>query len=97
MNWPPYLLKIAIENEEHDFNIWLPLFIIGPIVLILLLAVFIIILPFALLSLIFTWELGWWRPVFLFFPAIYRLITQLPGLNVDVGGGNKGRVHIAFI
>jgi hypothetical protein len=96
MSWPPYLLKIRIENEDNSFPIWLPLFIIGPIVLILLLAVFIIILPFVLLSMIFTWELGWWRPVFLFIPAFFRLITQLPGLQVDVGKENS-RVYIVFI
>lgn len=96
MNWPPYLLKIRIENEDSTFPLWLPLFIIGPIVLILLLAVLIIILPFALLALIFTWELGWWRPVFLFFPAMCRLITQLPGLKIDVGDKNN-RVYIVFV
>ena len=96
MNWPPYLLKIRIENDDSSFPLWLPLFIIGPIVLILLLAILIIILPFALLALIFTWELGWWRPVLLFFPAMYRLITQLPGLKIDVGDDNN-RVYIVFI
>ncbi|MBN1368074.1 MAG: hypothetical protein JW967_09120 [Dehalococcoidales bacterium] len=96
MSWPPYLLKIRIENEDNSFPIWLPLFIIGPIMLILLLAVLIILLPFVLLSLIFTWQLGWWRPVFLFFPALFRIIAQLPGLKVDVGS-HSGRVYIAFI
>jgi|WetSurMetagenome_2_1015567.scaffolds.fasta_scaffold129235_3 hypothetical protein len=96
MNWPPYWLKIRIEDEQHSFPLWLPLFIIGPLVLLLLLAIFLIILPFALLALIFTWELGWWRPVFLFFPAIFCVITQLRGFKVDVGKTN-GRVHIVFI
>jgi hypothetical protein len=96
MNWPPYWLKIRIEDENHSFPLWLPLFIIGPLVLLLLLAVFLIILPFALLALIFTWELGWWRPVIMFFPAIFRLISQLRGLKIDVGKAN-GRVHIVFI
>lgn len=95
MNWP-YLLKIRIENEDESFPIWLPLFIIGPIILIILLAIFVIILPFALLALIFTWELGWWRPFFLFFPALFRILSQLRGLTVDVGEEEK-RVEIVFI
>jgi hypothetical protein len=96
MSRPPYWLKIRVENEDHSFPLWLPLFIIGPLVLLLLLAIFLIMLPFALLALIFTWELGWWRPVFWFFPALFRLIGQLPGLKVDVGS-NNGRVYIVFI
>ena len=96
MRWPPWLLKIRIEDEENAFPIWLPLFIIGPIVLLLLLAIFLIMLPFALLAMILTWEMGWWRTFFLFFPYLFRLLGQLPGLTVDVGGQNK-RVYVAFI
>jgi hypothetical protein len=96
MSWPPYLLKIRIENKNHFFPLWIPLFIIGPVVLLLLIAIFLIILPFALLSVIFTLNLGLLRPFFFFFPAIFRLFTQLPGLKIDVGNG-QGRVYIIFI
>jgi hypothetical protein len=96
MSQPPYLLKIRIENEQHSFLLWLPLFIIGPLVLLFLLAVAVILLPFALLSLIFTAELGWWRPLGLFIPALFCLISQLPGLTVDVGN-SSGRVCLVFI
>lgn len=96
MSWPPYLLKIRLENKENSFPIWLPLFIIWPIVLVFLVAIFLVILPFALLSLLFTWELGWCRPLFFFIPALFRLFTQLSGLKIDVGN-NSGQVHIVFI
>jgi len=96
MSWPPYLLKIRIENDVHSLPLWLPLFIIGPIVLLLLLAIFLIILPFALLSIILTWDMRWWRPIFLFIPALFHLFSQLPGLKVDIGS-NGGRVYITFI
>jgi hypothetical protein len=96
MSWPPYLLKIRIENEDNSFPIWLPLFIIGPIVLVLLLAIFLIILPFVLLSMLFTWEMDWWYPVFLAWPAFFRLVTHLPGLQIDVGK-TDGHVYIVFI
>ena len=96
MNRLPLLLKISVENEDHDFAFWLPLFIIGPLIFLFLLAVFIIILPFALLAIIFTWELEWWRTLFLLIPAFFRLIAHLPGLDVDVGSTDH-RVHIAFI
>jgi hypothetical protein len=96
MSWPPYLLKIRVENEHHSFLIWLPLFIIGPIILLFLLAIFLIVLPFVLLSMMFTWDLRWLRPMFLFIAVLFRLFSQLPGLKIDVGS-NSGRVHIIFI
>jgi hypothetical protein len=45
---------------------------------------------------IFTWDLRWWRSIFLFIPALFRLFSQLPGLKVDIGN-NSGRVYIVFI
>ena len=95
MSWPPYLLKLNIHNPSHNFGLWLPLFLIWPIVLVCLLAVFLILLPFALLAMIFTFELGWWRPVILGIPAVCRVFCSLRGTTVDVDGSN-GRVEVEF-
>lgn len=96
MKWPPYLLKLKLRKDCHAFALWLPLFLIGPLVLVFLLAVFIIMLPFALLTIIFTWRLGWWYPVLLSVPSIFYLLCHLSGLKIDVGG-RHGQVYIAFI
>jgi len=53
MKWPPYLLKVRFRNPDHAFALWLPLFVIWPIVLLFLLAIFLVLLPFALLALIY--------------------------------------------
>jgi hypothetical protein len=95
MNWPPYLLKLRIKNTEHNFGLWLPLFLIWPIVLVCLLAVFIILLPFALLAMIFTWQLGWWRPLIFGVPSICRVICNLRGTVVDVDD-HDGHVEVEF-
>ena len=95
MKWPPYLLKLRIKNPDHAFGLWLPLFLIWPIVLVFLLAVFIILLPFALLAILFTWRVGWWRPLILGIPAILRLVCSLRGLTVDVAG-RDGYVEVEF-
>lgn len=95
MKWPPYLLKIKFQNRHHAFALWLPLFLIWPIVLVFLLATFLILLPFALLAIIFTWQLEWWRPMLLGVPGLFRLLCYLPGLKVDVESSG-GRVFIAF-
>ena len=96
MKWPPYLLKMRFQNPDHTFGLWLPLFLIWPIVLVFLLAIFIILLPFAILALIFTWQTGWMYSMLMCVPAIYRLFSQLPGLVVDVGG-KEGQVYTEFI
>jgi hypothetical protein len=95
MSWPPYLLKLHIKNPDHNFGLWLPLFLIWPIVLACLLAAFFILLPFAALTIIFTWRLGWWRSVILGIPALCRVFCNLRGMSVDVGG-NDGRVEVEF-
>ncbi len=95
MSWPPYLLKIRIKNPNHNFGLWLPLFLVWPIVLACLLAVFVILLPFALLAMLFTFELGWWRPVVLGIPAICRVLFNLRGMIVDVDG-QDGHVEVEF-
>jgi hypothetical protein len=95
MKWPPYLLKLKFENSDRDFALWLPLFIIWPLVLVFALLVFLILLPFALLALIFTWRWGWLRSLLLGGVALFRLFGQLAGLEFDVGG-KSGRVYIAF-
>jgi hypothetical protein len=96
MKWPPYLLKMRFRNPDHAFGLWLPLFLIWPVVLAFLLAIFIILLPFALLTLIFTWRSNWFYCLLLSVPAVYRLFSQLPGLVVDVGG-KQGQVYVEFI
>ncbi len=84
MSWPPYLMRVQLKNTRHNIGLWLPLFLTWPIVLAFLLAVFAILLPFALLAMLFTWGPGWWRPVVFGLPAILRLFGSLRGLTVDV-------------
>ena len=95
MKWPPYLLKMRFQNHRHAFALWLPLFLIWPVVVAFLLAIFLILLPFALLTALFTWESGRLRSVLLGAPAIFRLLGQLPGLVVDVEHSQE-HVYIEF-
>jgi hypothetical protein len=96
MKWPPYLLKLWFRNGRHSFGpIWLPLFILGPVFLIILLALCLIALPFVLLSFLFTWRWTWWRTVLLSVPAFVRILCALPGIRVDVGDKNE-RFVVAF-
>jgi hypothetical protein len=96
MNWiPPCLMKLRIRGQRHSFGLWLPLFLLWPIALAFLLAAFLILLPFAILALIFTWDTGWWRPVILGLPAVVRVCCALRGLTVDADG-RDGHVEVIF-
>ncbi len=96
MKWPPYLLKMRFRSPEHAFRLWLPLFIIWPVVLAFFLAIFLILLPFALLTLIFTWQSQWIYSLLLCVPALYRLVSHLPGFLVDVEA-DRGHFYMEFI
>ncbi len=96
MRWPPYLLKMRFRNPEHAFGFWLPICLIWPIVLIFLLAVFIILLPFALLTVIFTWRSDWLESLLMAVPAVFRLLGNLSGMVVDVED-DEDKVYIEFI
>ena len=84
MRWPPYLMQLKIHGPRHAFSIWLPLFIVGPLVLVFLLALFLIVLPFLLLSILFTWRCDWWCYVWVGVPAFFSILNSLPGFEVDV-------------
>ncbi len=96
MRWPPYLLKLRFTDERRDFALWLPLFLLWPLVLAFLLAAFLVILPFALLSLVFTLELDWLKSLALGMLAIFRVLGQLPSLMIDVQG-ERGTLYLEFV
>jgi hypothetical protein len=97
MKRPPLLLSLKFGKREdgHGFAIWVPLFIIGPIALIILLALFLVALPFMLLSLIFTWHLGLWQHLIMGVAAFFDTLHSLPGLKLDIDDG-KNIVYITI-
>lgn len=80
MNMPPLLMRMKIQNPEHKFGLWLPLFLIIPVALV----VFIILLPLILLAAILLWHRGWGKPVLLAPWAAWRIFCATRGLKVDV-------------
>jgi len=94
MKWPPYLMKLHFDDGKHCFGLWVPLFIIGPIVLVFLLAIFIILLAFAILAFVFSCQWHWLRSVLMGVPAVYNLISSLPGVKVNINT-TDGKVDIS--
>jgi len=95
MRWPPYLMKIRIRGHRYSFGLWIPLFILGPIALMFVLALFLIALPFLLLSFLFTWRWHHLRYITFGVPAFFRIICTLPGLKVDIEDGAQ-HILVAF-
>jgi hypothetical protein len=96
MKHPPMLMAIkfgSIEKRSGNFALWIPLFIIGPIALILLLALLLIALPFIFLSFLFTCNAAWWRRLWYGIPAFFNVMHSLPGLNMDI----KDKKNIVYI
>ena len=92
MSIPPCLLHVCVHNREHNFGIWLPLFLAW-----LLLAVFILaLLPVFLLLLIIALPFGWGEFVPLLGPRFYNVLCALKGLKVDVDKPSE-KVEILFV
>jgi hypothetical protein len=96
MRWPPYLIKMRFRDSSRAWSLWLPLFLIWPVVLVLALTILLVLLPFAFLALVLSWQVEWLQSVLLTVPAVYRLVSRVPGLIVDVEG-NEGRVYLEFV
>ena len=99
MKCPPMVisLKFRCNKEDEDrggFGLWLPLFIIAPVILLILLALFLVALPFMLISLIITWNAGWLRYLWYGIHAFFKTMHELPGLKIDVED-RKNKIYIA--
>jgi hypothetical protein len=80
MSRPAMLLHLKFPTEDGYCGLWLPFFLVYPILLVLSL----IALPFLLLAILFTWPFGWARTPLLVLPYIWNLVFKTRGLTVDV-------------
>jgi len=91
MNRPPYLMRLQIKNQDNNINLWLPLFIILPVVAI----IFIIAVPLILVAAAILWPYGWGKPLVMAIPAVLGCLCALRGLEVDITQ-NKEKVFISI-
>ena len=92
MKKPPLLMYLKIHDNTKDagkgFGLWIPLFLFAPIFLVLLLAIFILAIPFLLIALLFTWHMWWWRIIWNSPPAILNVLHSLPGTLIQINDKN---------
>jgi len=77
---PPMILRIKVRNRDTHINLWLPLFLIIPILLILLLP----FLPFILLGSLVLLPTRWGKTALYAVPMVFYVILKLRGLKVDI-------------
>jgi hypothetical protein len=92
MNRPPLLLHLRIPTSDGFFGLWLPWFLIYPI----LLALMLIALPIVLVAVLILLPTGKARPLIMGGPYLWRILFSMRGLNVDINDGPK-RMTFNFI
>ena len=92
MSIPPCLMHVRIHNEEHNFGLWLPLFLAWLILAALLLA----ILPILLILLIVALPFGWGEFMLLLGPRFYNILCALRGLKVEIDRASE-KVEVLFV
>jgi len=93
MKRPPAILTLwSARDNGRPLRLWLPLFLLWPVVLL----VAIVIMPFWLLFALACWIGGRgtnalrapWRAIL--------LVCSLPGLRVTLGKSNGKELHVGF-
>ena len=70
MMFPPSIMRIHVGERDKGFRLWLPIFLLWPIVLLaaLLLALFVLV------GAVLLWPEGWGRPRLLAGPVLLGLV-----------------------
>jgi hypothetical protein len=80
MNWPPMLLHLKFPTEEGCWGLWLPFFLIYPLLLVLSL----IAAPFLAAAALVLWPAGKVKIPLFVLPYAWNVILKSRGLMVDV-------------
>jgi hypothetical protein len=88
----PFLLYLRIPTEDGSFGLWLPWFLIYPV----LLALMLLVLPLVLILALFLLPTGKARPLIMAGPYLWRVLFNLRGLNMDVQTGRR-QIQLNFV
>ena len=80
MNRPPMLMHMRFQNENRNFGLWLPLFLLMPIALV----VFIVLSPLIIIAIIVLWPSGWGKRALCVLKTAVAVFCSMRGLRVDV-------------
>ena len=80
MNRPPLIMRLRMQRNNGTLRLWLPLFLIYPLLAVLAL----LLVPLVLIAALFLWPWGWSRTLLLCGPYLCRVICALRELEVDI-------------
>ena len=80
MNRPPLIMRLRILDNNRNVRLWLPIFLIYPILLVLAL----LLAPLALIAGLLLWPWGWGNALVLSIPCFFQVICALRELEVDI-------------
>ena len=83
MNRPPLIMRLRILDNNRNVRLWLPIFLLYPILLV----------PLALIAGLLLWPWGWGKALLLSIPCFFRVICALRELEVDI----QKRQEILFV
>ena len=85
MNRPPYLMRVRVNEPDNRINLWLPLFLIYPLLAVIML----VFLPLILIAAVVLLIMGWGKTLFIIPFAIFSCIGAMRGLEVQVEQGQE--------
>jgi hypothetical protein len=84
MNYPPMLLRLNISGKRR-FSLWLPLFLLWPVVTALVIA----LAPLVLLAALILRPFVWGKLLLLSGPMLFGVLCALRGLELELNQGNR--------
>jgi hypothetical protein len=74
------LVHLRLPQKRGGVNLWIPVFLVYPLLLVIAL----LLAPFVLILSLLTWPSGRGKPLLLSGPVICRLLWNTRGLKVDI-------------
>ena len=83
-------MSMRIRNSDNRFTIWLPLFLILPVMLVIALG----LAPVVLIAALVLWHKGWGKLMLLAPSLLCGVICTLRGMSIDISG-RSGSVRVS--
>jgi hypothetical protein len=89
MKRPPLWMHVRVRNEEKNFGLWLPLFLLLPLAVVVL----IILSPLILIAVLLLWPSGWGPWALRMLGASFPIFCSMRGLEVNV----RNREQLVYV
>jgi len=92
MKRPPLWMRIKVRDEKRKFGLWLPLFLLIPLIVVIL----VILSPLILITVLVLWHSGKGKKILFAFRAAFVVFHEMPGLKIDIKNAER-YVYISIL